>query len=166
MKEIASVASNLLLVPLADGSAKASAELIILTTEPVYNTKGEEIVKDRPLDALRVIVDLRTVGGLIQALHNLGEEMERLEADYPAKPAAPAKPKESYLVYQVGKNAVGKFEMWTSESPSKHYGLGAFDSVDAAKADLEKRHPGWLIEGPEPLKDCDTGIVVFKVTPQ
>lgn len=165
MKEIASVASNLLLLPLENGQVKASAELIILTSEPSYGTRGEEITKDRPLEAMRVCVDLRAVGGLIQALHNLGEEMEKMEADYNQKlPAAPSK--KNYLVYQVGKNAVGKFEMWTTESPSKHYGLGTYNTVAAAKAELEMRHPGWLIEGPEPLKDCDTGIVVFKVTPQ
>lgn len=165
MKEIATVASNLLLLPLANGQVKASAELIILTTEPVYNLKGDEIAKERPLEAVRLTVDLQAVGGLIQALHNLGEEMEKMEAEYNAKlPATPSK--KDYLVYQVGKNAVGKFEMWTTESPSKHYGLGTYNNVAAAKAELEMRHPGWLIEGPEPLEDCDTGIVVFKVTPK
>lgn len=93
MKEIASVASNLLLLPLENGQVKASAELIILTSEPVYGIRGEEIAKDRPLEALRVTVDLRAVGGLLQALHNLGEEMEKMEAEYNAK--LPPKPENN-----------------------------------------------------------------------
>lgn len=68
------------------------------------------------------------------------------------------------LIYKVGKNDAGKFEMWTSASPSKHYGLGTFDTVENARKELVQRHPKWKVEGPE--QDCDTEIVVFKVTPQ
>jgi len=82
MKEINSISSNLVLLPLANGQVMASAELVILSTEPTYNLSGEEVVKARPVDAYRVLVNLRSVGGLIQALHSLGEELEKLEADY------------------------------------------------------------------------------------
>lgn len=90
MKEIASIASNLVLLPLANGQVKASAELIILTSEPEYGTNGKDVIQSRPLEAARIMVDLQSVGGLLQALQNLGIEMEKMEAEYNAKAACAA----------------------------------------------------------------------------
>lgn len=71
-----------MLLPLANGQVTASAELVILTTEPTYNMGGKEIVKARPVETYRVLVSRHTIGGLINALLSLGEEMEKMEAEY------------------------------------------------------------------------------------
>lgn len=163
MKEISSIASNLMLLPLANGQVTASAELVILTTEPTYNMGGEEIVKARPLEAVRVCVDLKAVGGMIQALQNLGEELEKMQAEYNSK--LPSKPVEqAFLVY--GKNVSGKFDVWRDHDDGMARGIGTFDSATDAKAHIEKTYPNCTVDTPLPLNNNEDGIMVFKVTPK
>ena len=163
MKEIASIASNLMLIPLANGQVQASAELIILTSEPSYNIRGKEVEQDRPLEAVRVCVDLKAVGGMIQALQNLGEELEKMQAEYNAK--LPSKPVDrAFLVY--GKNVAGKFDAWRDHDDGMARGIGTFDSATDAKAHIEKAYPNCTVDTPLPLNENEDGIMVFKVTPK
>ena len=90
MKELTSIASNLLLIPLANGGVAASAELILLSSEPEYAASGNELTRSRPVDQVRVLVTLQSVGGLVTSLLKLGEELEKVESEYNAKLVKPA----------------------------------------------------------------------------
>lgn len=149
------------LLPLEDGRLEASAELIIITSEPTYSPSGDCVAKDRQLDTFRANASIRTISGVIEALTDLRREMETLERGYTRVAAAE---KTVVLDYFVSKNTFGKFELWSSASPSKHYGLGVFASVEEAERDLRSRHPGWRVEGPFEHDGAD--CVKFIVTPK
>lgn len=88
MQEYRGNAVNIVLAECDDKTLMALAEIILLTSEPVFSVDGSgELVRRREIQQTRFAASIKPLRALIKNLESYAKEMEEVEARYVAKSA-------------------------------------------------------------------------------